>query len=993
MKKNLALLLIIAMLASVLASCAKPIDDPKISQTDHLPSIELPTDNTDYPSNGDDNGNENNENNEDNEDNENNGGEVATPDFPPPANAQIYNGTPDTSWYVSGQTEYTLTTPEQLAGLNKIRNDSKGATTFAGTTIKLGADMIFNDGAIEKILSNGDSNKLWLTADESYPFEGTFDGQGHTVSGIYLKLDTNEGASAIQGIFGAVGKNATIKNLKLINSVVTGPAAVNDIKLGTLISRVVGDNANVTVSDVEIHSAVNEGGHNVGQVGGTVGGIVGAITDAGTLTLNNCKYYGSVSTTGRSAGGLIGAATNLKATVNIKDCQNNGSVTALSDAGGLIGTASLLALNVSGSENKGIITAPTCKGELYGYQAEAVDEKNGLRPKDTTLRVMSFNLFNNFDNYSTKGENRIDAIKQEIYFYSPDIVAVQEDYEDVLNNFSLSGYKRISPSTLSSGSSNCSIFYKSSLTKKASGSKYVTSDGTSKTVALTATDVISGNFKLTAEELSELKITSSTSNTDMRNLTTALSGTTKLIGPKQITWGVFTVDGKDVICVNVHLQHRSQNAKYSTPAVQRLRLMERMKQLELAQAQVNKLKETYPNAEVVYLGDFNDIVGTDTYLYLKNNHGYSSAHETAALRYGVSGTWNNAFIAADQGATGLTHRASERYSTSMLDFCFVSSGIKTLKFRVGAGIAMIGATQKVYTSDHRPIIADLYIGSALPSSLNAAPSVYSGSEDSTWYSESKTSFTLTTADQLMGFFALRRADTSFEGKTIMLGADMIINQKTLDELKAGGDDVTPLKATNSNYAFKGTFDGQGHSISGIYMLISNSYRSIFGGAAGNATFKNFVLENSYFESSTAENKSYLGCIVSRINDENATVTLTDITIAETVLMQESAYTTQYVGGFVGVIQNGTLTLNNCHFNGTISFAKSEHIAGFIGLTGANAVIKLNNCHGEGVISGKSYVAGLSGITTGTNTSGVNNGSCINFNNLLCGSSNFNASFK
>ena len=223
------------------------------------------------------------------------------------------------------------------------------------------------------------------------------------------------------------------------------------------------------------------------------------------------------------------------ATVSISNCKNYGDVTALTDAGGMIGTASLLSLNASGLSNSGKITAPTCAGELYGYKSEAVDPKNGLRPEGTALRVMSFNLQSDFDSFSTAGTERLKAIQQEIYFYSPDIVAIQEDYSSVLAKFTLSGYTRIAPSTLNGGASNCSIFYKSSLTKKTGGSKYVTTDGTSETVALTAADVISGDYKLTAAELAEFGITSKTTNKQMRNLTTSASGTTKILGPKQIT--------------------------------------------------------------------------------------------------------------------------------------------------------------------------------------------------------------------------------------------------------------------------------------------------------------------------------------------------------------------------------------------------------------------------------------------------------------------------
>lgn len=327
MKKILAILLTVILLALTIVSCgnrsgnANPTDSGEGAVESDLPD-------------GDGNSEENNEENEE----ENSKEEQKTPtEFDPPLNTSVYSGTPDVSWYTGDKTEYTLTTADQLAGLNKIRNDSEGATTFEGVTVKLGADMIFNDGLLEQILADGDKNKPWITADPSYTFNGTLDGQNHTVSGIYLKLETTEGASGVQGILGALSGNAAVKNLRLINSVVTGPAATDEIKLGTLISRVVGDTASVTVSNVEVHSSVNEGGHRAGQLGGAVGGIVGAITSAGTLTLSNCHFNGTLSfPNSTNIAGFVGMAKG-GTTIILNNCHGDGIISGGDYVAGLSG--------------------------------------------------------------------------------------------------------------------------------------------------------------------------------------------------------------------------------------------------------------------------------------------------------------------------------------------------------------------------------------------------------------------------------------------------------------------------------------------------------------------------------------------------------------------------------------------------------------------------------------------------------------------------------
>ena len=680
------------------------------------------------------------------------------------------------------------------------------------------------------------------------------------------------------------------------------------------------------------------------------------------------------------------------ATVNIINCKNYGDVTAKTDAGGLIGTSAIKTLNTEGSTNSGTITAPACQGELIGYKSDAIDPRNGLRPEGTDIRVMSFNLQQDFADFSTAdsgtgtGAERLKALQQEIYFYAPDILGVQEDYKHVLAKFSLTGYTKATSKSDNTNSSNCSIYYKNGMNFLASGYRYTTSDNTSNTVALTAADVTTegSRYQLTATELKELGITK---NTDMNALKTSEGGT--MLTTKIMTWASFDVNGDVIIYANIHPQHRSQNASYSTPAVQKLRTMERLKEIELAMKQVNAVKAARysdRNVHIIVSGDYNDIVGSEPYLEMNKAYGLVSAHETALERYGVAGSWNNAFKLAYQGNNYPS--VADRSSFNMLDFCFISSGLKALKYRVGAGSAPIAYQKARYTSDHLPIITDIQIGTTLPAAK--APSVYSGTPDTSWYTEGTKTYTLTTADQFMGINQLRKDSEgaiTFEGVTIKLGVDIIINEGTLAQIKANGGNNNAVIANNSTHEFRGIFDGQGHSISGMYMSTANSYRAIFGAVGGSAQIKNFILENSYF---VVSEKPYFGTIVGRINDASANVSLTNITVADTVVVEQGAVATKNIGGFVGALQQGKLTLNNCHFNGLVNFPDSEHIAGFVGQASGGTTIVFNNCHGSGNVIAKDYVAGLS--VYADSTTKTNNGSCLMGSVSCTNGSNLNASY-
>lgn len=77
------------------------------------------------------------------------------------------------SWFKKNQSEFTITTNKELAGMAYLVNN--GYTDFANKTIKLTADIDL-------------TGKFWIPCDM---FKGTFDGAGHTISGIYKRETDN----------------------------------------------------------------------------------------------------------------------------------------------------------------------------------------------------------------------------------------------------------------------------------------------------------------------------------------------------------------------------------------------------------------------------------------------------------------------------------------------------------------------------------------------------------------------------------------------------------------------------------------------------------------------------------------------------------------------------------------------------------------------------------------------------------------------------------
>ena len=132
----------------------------------------------------------------------------------------------------------------------------------------------------------------------------------------------------------------------------------------------------------------------------------------------------------------------------------------------------------------------------------------------------------------------------------------------------------------------------------------------------------------------------------------------------------------------------------------------------------------------------------------------------------------------------------------------------------------------------------------------------------------------------------------------------VTNQEKLSEWIPIGTDINP---------YRGTFNGDGHTISGLYIKNSSSdnYQGLFGYVSGNGKIENLSVSGS-------------------VSGNN------------------------YVGGIVGYNFSGTVT--NCAFSGSGSVSGSDHVGGVVGYNGAS----VTNCYNTGEVSGSEFVGGVVG---------------------------------
>lgn len=164
---------------------------------------------------------------------------------------------------------------------------------------------------LTKDIDLGEEQWTPIGSSSSRTFKGVFDGNGHTISGLFIDSE-----SSYQGLFGYVSE-AEIKNLTISGSVKGG-----DYTAGLAAQT----GANTVIENCL--SSVNVSGK--GHVGGLVSYVGGRM-----LTMTGCAHLGTVSGNGFNVGGLVG---RIYYATTITDCYHRGDViNTVGQTGGLVG--------------------------------------------------------------------------------------------------------------------------------------------------------------------------------------------------------------------------------------------------------------------------------------------------------------------------------------------------------------------------------------------------------------------------------------------------------------------------------------------------------------------------------------------------------------------------------------------------------------------------------------------------------------------------------
>lgn len=261
---------------------------------------------------------------------------------------------------------------------------------------------------------------------------------------------------------------------------------------------------------------------------------------------------------------------------------------------------------------------------------------------------------------------------------------------------------------------------------------------------------------------------------------------------------------------------------------------------------------------------------------------------------------------------------------------------------LGAFDIMILATQNTVEDDtfdnqydkdsNFPSIADKWDGTA-DFSLFGLPRNASADEiENAVLSEEK--FAISTAEEFAAFADLVDAGQTFEGKTIMLNSDIDLASILLD----------PIGSYRNDKAFKGIFDGQGHTIKNLsqntWELNNGYYYGDLGlglfGAVEDAQIKNLNMDSASISGESALVGIVAATAYGDCTFENITVTNSN-----------GADYQYYAGGIVGWA-SGNHRYINCDVDETTTIGSqwgdfNNASGGIIGGAGASATIYMKDC--------------------------------------------------
>ena len=861
----------------------------------------------------------------------------------------------------------------------------------------LTADIVVNTGDVAGC--NGTKDESWrdwtpISADYGR-YKGTFDGQGHTISGLYF----NDSSGECIGIVGELYLGGVIQNVGLENSYFHGEQNIagicgqsygtisNCYSTGTVIGELINIGGIVGSSTSLVSSSYGtvSNCHNTGSIEGVqnTGGICG-FNDC-HQTIENCYNTGNI--TGElELGGICGSNA---ANAIIKNCYNTGDVTGTDEEiGGIIGENS--SILVENCYNTGTVTNTgedtDTVGAVCGWD-KYKDVKNCYYLADSETDKLDGTTFKTADQFASgevayllNGSTPSDAniFRQNLDNGEPtDATPVLDSAHDVVYEGMLctsgTGYTNDEDSTSEIHAWDDNGFCKNDDTHyqpavKNAENVYEISNA--------------GQLYWFASEVNGGNCVNAILTKDIVVNKGDVAGCE---GTKTKGWREWTpisyyfdqkmgdFDGKGHTISGLYCNDKNNDAglfaragyiKISNVGVinSYIKGKENAGGITAKNDSYGSIRNCYSICTVSGYDDnakVGGICGSSSYeienCYSVSNGGVCSA---------TSATIGNCYYLSDSETDdidGTTAKTAEQFKNG--EVCYLLNGGKSDE--TVAFYQTIGEDDyPVLDSTHKVVYADTDCdGSALNYTNGSDVSQSDHDWDDNGFcknypthyqkpAEVNGVYQIANAGQLYWFAAYvntydyDNATYPNVAANAVLTADITVNEGDVagyDGTKAEGWRVwTPIAPNRATYA--GKFDGQGHTISGLYFnnedIDDGKYVGLFGHMENGGEIQNVGLKNSYFRG-----RNYIGGICGS-NYKTGTIRN---------CYSEANVTGVVVGADIGgVVGENNGTVENCYNTGNV--VGNKWVGGVCGYNdGTN-----NNCYNTGKVTGTSYVGDVCG---------------------------------
>lgn len=247
----------------------------------------------------------------------------------------------------SSESPFLITTAEELQWYANYVNGESGDNVVHTTACA----QLVNNIDLSTVCGEGKGNWTPIAKygiykyDSEYHFDGVFDGNGHTISNLYIN---DENGSKL-GLFGyikptASSAPASVKNLKMYNVQIVGRE---------YIAAVSGSGSGVTFENIEVISGSIAGTSIISGISSCVGNAKNCINRADVTAsrmyaagiidyigkVSNCSNYGKITAGTGLAGGIVSRGDGF---AKLTDCANYGDIEITQPVGNDCGVGGLL---------------------------------------------------------------------------------------------------------------------------------------------------------------------------------------------------------------------------------------------------------------------------------------------------------------------------------------------------------------------------------------------------------------------------------------------------------------------------------------------------------------------------------------------------------------------------------------------------------------------------------------------------------------------------